>query len=38
MFYSRAGVVNLIKSNKKFLLEKKIFQQTYDVDTTYQHM
>ena len=39
MFYSRAGVVNLIKSNKKFLLEKKInFQQPYDVDTTYQHM
>ena len=23
MFYSRAGVVNLIKNNKKFLLEKK---------------
>ena len=25
MFYSGAGVVNLIKSNKKFLLKKKKF-------------
>ena len=36
MFYSGAGVVNLIKSNKKFLLEKKKISSKHTMST--QHI